>query len=216
MAREALRDAEIGVVRAQDALARAIDAAAVVDRLTAEKADVQRTLTRWRGLAADLGRDGLQAALIDAVVPELNEVANDLLTASFGGRYRLTFSATKERGDGATVEGFTIMVADLQTGRLDEAANWSGGETALIATAASDAIAVVACRLGGIVRPTLVRDEADAALNPALIRPWIEMLRRTATIVNASRLFIVTQRAETIALCDSVVEVAGGKIRVAR
>lgn len=210
--RRTLAIATTTVARAQDAIAAAVERGDRIDRLVAAKNEAQRDLTEWRALADALGRDGLQADLVDAVAPELTETANDLLAESIGGRFRVLFEASRENGRGATVEGFRIVVTDSQTGRSDDAADWCGGETAMVGNAVADALAVVACRRAGLTSPTLVRDESSAALDPLKERAWIAMLRRTAAILKSPRVFVITHSPGVMALCDSTVEVRDGKI----
>ena len=64
--------------------------------------------------------------------------------------------------------------------------------------------------------PVLVRDESGAALDSENERAWMAMLRRTAMLVNASRVLVVSHSAGLRALCDSVVWVQrGGRLTVA-
>ena len=213
-AQEQQRDAAVAEARALDAVEEADEAEARVARLDTARLDAARELREWTVLAAELGRDGLQADLVDGVAAELTETANDLLRASLGSRWRVRFEASKINGKGAVVEGFALRVIDTVMGREDDAADFCGGETALIGSAIADAVAVVGCKRAQLEAPTLVRDEGDAALGAEYRRPWIEMLRRTAAITGASRVFVISHRDDVVALCDSVVDIADGRITV--
>lgn len=192
----------------------AVAAASRVSALSVRRRATEEELHDYRVLSGDLGRNGIQADLIDAAAPELTESATDLLRASVGPRWAVRFDSTRDLADGRTVDGFAIRVLDTETGRDDDAADWCGGETALIGNAVADAVAILACKRGRIEAPTLVRDEAAAALDAHNEAAWVQMLRRTASIVRASRVFVVTHSERVRSMCDGAIEVANGSIRV--
>ena len=177
---------------------------------------MERDLAEWRELAADLGRTGLQADIVDAAAPTLTALTNDLLRAAGVLRWTVRFDTVKARKDGSEATGFPLYVRDEETGIEREARTYSGGETVLIGAGVSNAVAALACQRAGIEGPVLVRDESGAALDSENERAWMAMLRRTAMLVNASRVLVVSHSAGLRALCDSVVWVQrGGRLTVA-
>lgn len=198
------------------ALERAEQAVVQRDGYAAQLATAQAELADWVRLADDLGRDGLQATLIQCAAPELNTLANDLLHACVGPRFTVTVDAARVSADGKReLSGMEITILDTEKGREGPAETFSGGERVLIAEALSLALTMLACRQSGATGVTLIRDESGAALDPENARAWIRMLRRAADIVGASKVLFVSHNRETWELADARIVVADGKVEVA-
>jgi len=199
--------------------AQLADAKASLERIAkiqAEMRAAEEDLSDWQRLADDLGRDGLQAILIDAAGPELTELVNDLLRTCVGSRWTVTIEASRLSADGKkTLEGCEVRVIDSEKGREGAAETLSGGERVIVGEAVSLALAMLACRRSGIEGPSLVRDESGAALDPANARAYVQMLRRAAELVGASRVFVVSHDPNVQELCDSRIEVKDGRVEVA-
>lgn len=196
------------VQAATDGLARLVQLRGQLTRVESELAD-------WTRLAADLGRDGLQAMEIDAAVPELNALANDLLHSCCGSRF--TVSLTTQRLDAKgkrELEGLDVRVLDTEHGRDDLLETFSGGEKVIVAEAVALALTTVACRRAGLERPTIVRDESGAALDPVNGRAYVAMLRRAAKLIGADKILYVSHTAELQELADARIEVRDGTVTV--
>ena len=175
--------------------------------LETELEAAERDLADWQRLAADLGRDGLQAAEIDAAGPELTELVNDLLHRCHGPRFTVSIETQRLSADGKrTLEGCEVRVLDVERGRDTTAETLSGGEAVLVGEAVSLALAMLACRRAGVERPTIVRDESGSALSPENARVYVSMLRRAAELVDADKVLLVSHTPEVWDLCDARVE----------
>jgi exonuclease SbcC len=202
------REAQAAATRALDALGRAREASGRLAELERDRAAVEAELADWTRLAADLGRDGLQALEIDAAGPELTELTNDLLHSCHGPRWTVRVETQRLSADGKrTLEGCDIMVLDTVGGREAEGETFSGGERVMIGEALSLALSMLACRRAGIERPTLVRDESGAALDPENARVYVAMLRRAAKHVGAEHVLFVSHSPEVQEMADSRIEV---------
>jgi DNA repair protein SbcC/Rad50 len=205
-------DARLRLGLAEDALRRARDAAARSAALEGQLAPLRTEASDWALLGDDLGRDGLQAALVDAAGPELTELANELLHACVGSRWTVSIETLRLSADGKRqLEGCDVRVLDTERGRDTTAESLSGGESVLVGEAISLALSAMACRRAGVVRPTLVRDESGAALSPAKGEAYVAMLRRAATIVGADRVLLVSHSPEVQALADARIVIDDGK-----
>jgi exonuclease SbcC len=197
-------------------LAEAERAAERIGELESERAAVSADLADWNALAAALGRDGVQADLIDAAGPELTESINDLLRNALGSRWTVTIETTRLDSTGKRqLEGLDVRVIDTEAGRDAPVETYSGGERVLLGEAVSLALTMLACRRSGMQGVTLVRDESGAALDPERARQWIAMVRRAAEIVGASRVLLVSHSPEVRELCDSQLVIADGRVEVA-
>lgn len=207
------RVAEHAALRARvDANARA-EARRTEARASLALAD--RELARWSRLAADLGRDGVQALLVDAAGPALSALVNDLLHACVSTRWTVTIATSRTTKAGEDRETLELRVLDAESGREGTIETYSGGERVLLGEAISLALTVAACRTSGMSAPCLVRDESGAALDAEKARAFVAMLRRAAGMVSAARVMLVTHASSVVAECDAALVVEGGAMRLA-
>jgi len=200
--------ARLGAARAR--LTACEEAITRAEELKLELETAQAEVADWTRLAADLGRDGLQAAEIDAAGPELTELVNDLLHTCVGPRWTVSIETTRLSADGKRqLEGCDVRVIDTERGRDAEASTFSGGERVIIGEAVSLALSMLACRRAGLDGVTLVRDESGAALDPANARAYVAMLRRAAQLVGARNVLFVSHSPEVVELADARIALGG-------
>lgn len=183
--------------------------------IEAERAPLEADLADWNLLARTLGRDGVQAALIDAAGPELTDLVNDLLHTCVGPRWSVEVRTTRAKASGrGELEALDLIVVDTVEGREGEISTYSGGERVILGEAVALALATLAARRAGIEPgSTIVRDESGAALDEGRAEQWIAMVRRAAEHVGASLVLVVTHDRRAAALCDSALLVEGRTIR---
>lgn len=212
-ARESREAASAATARLGAARARLTACEEAITRAAALERDLkvaQAEIADWARLAADLGRDGLQAAEIDAAGPELTELVNDLLHTCVGPRWTVSIETTRLSADGKRqLEGCDVRVIDTERGREAEASTFSGGERVIIGEAVSLALSMLACRRAGLDGVTLVRDESGAALDPANARAYVAMLRRAAQLVGARNVLFVSHSPEVVELADARIALGG-------
>ncbi len=127
------------------------------------QAEAQRdTLTDEAGAYAELalafGKGGVQALLMEAAIPRLEDEANDLLRRMTDGRMTLKLETQKERRSGGdAVETLEIVIADELGSRAYEM--FSGGERFRIDFAVRIALSKVLAWRAGAPLPTLFIDE---------------------------------------------------------
>lgn len=127
------------------------------------QAEAQRdTLTGEAGAYAELalafGKGGVQALLMEAAIPRLEDEANDLLRRMTDGRMTLKLETQKERRSGGdAVETLEIVIADELGSRAYEM--FSGGERFRIDFAVRIALSKVLAWRAGAPLPTLFIDE---------------------------------------------------------
>lgn len=201
-------------VAARDAEA-AREARAKADAMMIDITAAEQRLADWTRLAADLGRDGLQALEIDAALPELTERANDLLHSCHGSRWTVRIESTRASADGKKqIEGLAVWVLDTQAGREGPGETYSGGERVILAEAVALPLVALWCERQGVERPTLVRDESGAALREDNAVAYVAMLRRAASWIGADKVLVVTHSDEIRRLSDATVVVADGAATV--
>lgn len=212
--------------RHQQATAAVATAKAVTERFAAEskkilaledeRARIEWELADWVLIRDSLGRKGLQAAEVDEAGPELTDIVNELLHECHGPRFTATITTQRPSSDGKRMlEECDFNVIDTHKGTEKDARYHSKGEQALLGVAISFALCVLACRKSGVKSPTLVRDESDAPLDEVNAKVFVEMLRRAADMVKASKVLVITHSREVLAAADSRIVIDGGRIEAA-
>lgn len=207
-----LEKAQRALAKAESALEQGRKLAERVAKIDAELAEIMSNLADWTRLGRDLGRDGLQALIIDAAGPELTTTINELLEEAYGTRYVVEIETTraKKSGDGER-EVFDVTVHDSHSGYRGPATGLSGGQRVIVSTALRFALIALACRRAGWERPTIVIDEGGAALDRVgAAAKWVVMLRKAARLIGAHRVLVVTHSVDVENGCDCVIEVKDG------
>ena len=207
-AHNALGEAKAAVARAEQELEHARAVSAKASEFEQELAIAQAEQEHWARLALDFGRDGIQSAEVDSAGPELTELINDLLHTCHGPRFTVSVETQRLSADGKrAIEECNIRVIDTVAGTDKEVREHSGGERVILGEAISLALTMLACRRAGWERPTLIRDESAAALDPGNARAWIAMMRRAVELTGADRLLFVSHSPEVVEMADAQIEV---------
>jgi len=203
----------VAVAKARIEQARASQA--TMGRLEADRAQAERNMCDWQLLADGLGAEGIQALEIDAAGPTLNAMVNDLLHQCHGPRFTMTVNTQRLDSDGKRMlECCQVLVLDTEKGREDEGYTYSGGERVILGEALSLAMSMFACQRSGLKGACLVRDESGAALDPKNGKAYVAMLRRAASLVEASRVLLISHDPRITEMVDSTLRIANGKVEV--
>jgi len=118
-------------------------------------------LAEERGLYEELrtafGKKGLQALIIESVIPELEDEANALLRRMTEGRMSLHFETQRDTKSGSVMETLEIKISDESGPRSYEM--YSGGEAFRINFAIRIALSKLLARRVGAQLQTLIIDE---------------------------------------------------------
>lgn len=212
------QDEQVRAAQAVGAATARLEAArsafTLAEELRVNLSAAELELSDWTLLAADLGRKGLQAALVDSAGPELTRATNDLLHSCFGTRWTVTYETQRANGNGGVSEGYDIRIIDTERGHDGVVEDLSDGERTIIGEAASLALTELACKRAGFNNPTLIRDESGAALSPEKRPMWVAMLRRAATHINADLVIVISHSEDVQEMCDVRIRVSDGKVTV--
>ncbi len=111
----------------------------------------------YRELRKALGKDGVQAMIIETAIPELEAEANELLARMTDGRMTLRLTTQREKVSGGVAETLDIEIADELGTRGYEM--YSGGEAFRINFAVRVALSKMLARRAGAHLRTLFIDE---------------------------------------------------------
>lgn len=173
--------------------------------LLAEADVAQKKADEYGLVASALGPDGLQSLLIEHAVPRIAEVATDLLTKSYGARWRVRIDLQRTGGAGVKrkmIEDVRIIVADAQSSEsfgdddLDPGEQLletlSGGEGVWIRAALMTAIAHVRAERSGVEWRTVLLDEADAALDESASASYWRLVEASHDLLDRHHTVAIT------------------------
>jgi DNA repair protein SbcC/Rad50 len=123
----------------------------------AERHNAARELSIYKDLAEAFGKKGLQALIIDTVLPELEDEANRLLSNMSDGRMTVRFDTLRDSKKGEAIETLDLRISDENGSRPYEL--FSGGEAFRVNFAVRVALSKLLARRSGAALRTLVIDE---------------------------------------------------------
>ena len=126
-------------------------------RLDAELTGVKNRMRRYQMLEKAFGRDGVQAMIIEAALPELETEANRLLARLSEGRMNVRLETQREKKTGGVKEALDIIISDELGSRPYEL--YSGGEAFRVDLALRIALSRLLARRAGAALQTLFIDE---------------------------------------------------------
>jgi exonuclease SbcC len=146
---------EVGNVRAK--LQRLVELETKKKEKEAQLSKASKEGSIYRELSKAFGKNGIQALIIDAALPEIAEEANRLLSRLTDGRMTVQFNTQKETKKGNIQETLDIVIGDDLGTRNYEM--FSGGEAFRINFAVRIALSRLLARRAGAPLPTLIIDE---------------------------------------------------------
>jgi len=117
-------------------------------QLTADMVPTAKSLTHYQTLTRAFGLDGIPFAIIRAVVPELSNMANDILGQMTGGQMSLKIETERVQRNKKEVNAIEVWIIDYR-GNISYG-NRSGGQKVKAALANAFALADLKARRAGI------------------------------------------------------------------
>jgi len=151
------RDARMRLGAAQQRLEACRQLARTREERLAQEAQARQEQGIYEELAQAFSKKGIQAAIIEEVLPELEEEANRILARLSDNRLHVHFETQRETKKGDTIETLEIKIADELGTRSYE--NYSGGEQFRVNFAIRVALSKLLARRAGARLQTLVIDE---------------------------------------------------------
>jgi exonuclease SbcC len=148
--------------------------------LSAEMEPLAKELVRWQTLVKAFGKDGIPALIIENAVPELERIANDILSQMSGGKNYLRFETQKElKSRSGMAETLDIIVGDWAGERIYE--TYSGGEQLRIDFAIRFALAELLARRAGAKVDWLTIDEGFGSQSDEFLPMVIDAVKAVAS-----------------------------------
>ena len=144
-------------------------------RLSEKLADLEAQASLTSELRGSFGKLGVPAMIIETVIPELEQEANDLLGRMSDGRMKLRLDTQRERVDGKLDETLDITIADELGARPYEL--YSGGEAFRINFAIRIALSKLLARRAGAQLRALFIDEGFGGQDEAGRAKMLDAIR---------------------------------------
>lgn len=162
----------------EERLRAAEDAGKQAEELKAALRENDRRLKLLKILAQAFGKAGIPALLIEKAVPDLEAVANDVLSALSDGAMSLELRSQRETKAKTLQETLDIIIADERGTRPYE--SFSGGEAMRVDLAVRIALSVLLASRAGARCELLVLDETCAPLDAHGRALFVDCLQRVA------------------------------------
>ncbi len=132
----------------------------------------------YEDLTVAFGKRGVQALIIDSVLPEIEQEANRLLARMTNGRMSVALTTQRETKKGETTETLDVTIADELGTRAYEL--FSGGEAFRINLALRIALSKLLAHRAGAQIPTLFVDEGFGTQDAAGRERLVEAMNAVA------------------------------------
>ncbi|MDZ7586503.1 MAG: SbcC/MukB-like Walker B domain-containing protein, partial [Patescibacteria group bacterium] len=157
------KDARNTLGQIQELMSRTAQMENLSKQKSAEKTALAEEKETFEELALAFGKKGIQAMIIEAAIPEIEDETNKLLEKLTEGRMRITLQTQRETktklsdGEKGIIETLDIIISDEMGERLYE--NFSGGEQFRVNFAIRLAISKLLTHRAGAKLQFLVIDE---------------------------------------------------------
>lgn len=176
------------------------------DRLRRELDDLARRQSLLSDLRAAFGRNGVPAMIIENILPELEDSANELLSRMTSGRMNVRFETQRQTQKGDVSETLELRINDELGERLYEM--FSGGESFRINFAVRIALSKLLAHRAGARLQTLIIDEGFGTQDAKGREALIEAIRSIES--DFERIFVITHIDELKDAFPARIEVVKG------
>lgn len=194
---------------AEDAILTYNETEKAIAQIKADREINTKELADWRTLEQATGQNGITALELDALSPSIAAIATKLLEEYEDGRYSIRFDTTREGNKGNQIEDFLIMVIDSVDGDEQELDTLSGGESAWVRKALSDAFGIIRANNAGVKYLTGFLDESDSALFPESRIAYFRMLQSAFKQSGRIHTIMVSHSPEIQEMLSQKIDVTG-------
>lgn len=178
-----------------------VDGRKKADEIKADKEQIEIQVI----LARAFGRDGIPQLLIDAAIPQIQDILTDLLSP-LEGQFNIQFATQKVLKSGKVSESLDIVVSDSMGSR--DISSFSGGEQKMLRTILRLALAIFQAQRAGKKLEVFFVDEAFDALDRENAVRLLNILGKLQERFN--QVFIVSHTDDLIGDLPNVVRLEKG------
>lgn len=159
----------------------------------------------FKTLAKAFSNSGIQALELEAVVPDIADIANRILSKFYGDKFTLSFE-TLRAGVKCMVEDFNVMVYNSDNGRTYPIALLSSGEKVWVNLAIEYAFNIVNMQNTGSSFLTRFIDECDGSLDSESRSKYLSMIDSARIEGGAKKTILISHSAEIKNSADQTIE----------
>lgn len=156
------------------ARARSVTTQKMITELEEKLKKAEAVVHDYHTIAQAVGKDGIQALLIEEAIPEIEEYANHLLAKLTNNTAHILIESLRDLKSGGTKETLDIKISDTQGIRPYEM--FSGGEAFRIDIALRIAISKLLAHRAGTALQTLIIDEGFGSQDEDGLQAMIDVL----------------------------------------
>lgn len=177
------------------------------DILSAEKIinRNKKDLDDYKLLSKALSNSGIQALELEAVVPDIADIANRILSKFYGDKFALSFE-TLRTGTKTMVEDFNVMVYNSDNNRTYPIALLSSGEKVWVNLAIEYAFNIVNMQNTGSSFLTRFIDECDGSLDSESRSRYMQMINSAHIEGGAKKTVLISHSQEIKNSADQIIE----------
>jgi len=171
--------------------------------LTQNKKLIFNKMNDYSLLMDAFGKNGIQVYIIDNIIPEIQNIANDII-----GRItdlQLNMQTQKVLKNKKEAETLDIIISDSSGDKSYY--NYSGGEKTLIDFALRIALSVILSRRSGTQIETLILDEPFGSLDAQNKAKVMSAISYVKNKFQFKKIFLITHDYELQENCENVIEV---------
>jgi DNA repair exonuclease SbcCD ATPase subunit len=157
-------------------------------------------------IAKAFSNTGIPAIELESMAPEISDVTNEILTETYGDRFKVSFSTQREGSSGKKIEDFIINVFDSEKGRMKTLDLLCSGESIWIKQALFFAFSVLRSRRTGFCFRTRFMDESDGALDATGRVLYLKMIETAHKACNARLSVLITHSSELKEIIEQRIE----------
>jgi len=171
--------------------------------LTQKKEQLLNKISIYTKLMSAFGKNGIQAYIIDNIIPELNHITNDIVSKV--SDFTVSIKTQKQLKSGKEAETLDIIISDSTGDRPYY--NYSGGEKTLIDFALRIALSIILSRRSGAQIETLILDEPFSSLDAQNKAKMMSAISYVKNKFQFKKIFLITHDYELQENCENVIEV---------
>lgn len=167
---------------------------------------LEQNIADLQVIAKAFSNTGIPAIELESMAPEISDVTNEILTETYGDRFKVSFSTQREGSSGKKIEDFIINVFDSEKGRMKTLDLLCSGESIWIKQALFFAFSVLRSRRTGFCFRTRFMDESDGALDATGRVLYLKMIETAHKACNARLSVLITHSSELKEIIEQRIE----------
>lgn len=188
-----------------DKYAKALES--VADK-KAELLELKDKITAYNFIEDAFSNNGIPAIELRESAPEIADIANKILSDSYGNKFEIRFGSTSDiKVKRKANEDFNIIVTDTENFDEKTIDLVSSGERIWIKQALFYAFSIVQMNRTGFNFRTRLIDESDGSLDGALRPKYLKMVESAHKIANSRLTILISHSQEIKDIAQQIIEI---------